>query len=500
MEYKILWGDIHNHNTVGLFHYTKGTLERAIDMAQSHLDFFAFTGHAQWHDMPEMPNNRHEQWQEGFDRHREVWPRTKELIKDATDSGQFEAFLGYEWHSAGFGDHCVIYKEDGPLQFANHVREIQEHARRSGALLVPHHPGYMRGFRGANWDWLDESVSPIVEIISEHGGAERDRGRFAYTRHGLGPRVTINTIQHALALGHHVGFTGSSDDHQAHPGAYNEGQVAVLVPEFTREAIWDALWSRRCYAASGDKIELDFRINGQPMGSQLPAAGEREIAVNVRGWDEMEKVEVIKNNRVIHRHFPADHEPAEGYPWSRRHRCRVEVGWGPWSAFGKPRIAEWDLTVTVDGARIHQAMPCFQPGPFDEVKRSLILESTATKCRFQTYTSLSECLNDCPQNSVVFDLEGPPSATVTLAFTKPMMRTETYTLEEASKNAITDLTTGFPSDSFLIHRLVPDELATAEYGFVDTPSEDRAEDYYYLRATQENGQVAWSSPIWVANT
>ena len=30
MEYKILWGDIHNHNTVGLFHYTKGTLERAI--------------------------------------------------------------------------------------------------------------------------------------------------------------------------------------------------------------------------------------------------------------------------------------------------------------------------------------------------------------------------------------------------------------------------------------------------------------------------------------
>ena len=37
MDYKVLWGDIHNHNTVGLFHYTKGTLERAIDMAQSHL-------------------------------------------------------------------------------------------------------------------------------------------------------------------------------------------------------------------------------------------------------------------------------------------------------------------------------------------------------------------------------------------------------------------------------------------------------------------------------
>ena len=222
--------------------------------------------------------------------------------------------------------------------------------------------------------------------------------------------------------------------------------------------------------------------------------------MNVRGWDEIQRVEVIKNNRVMHRHFPADAEPEEGYPWSRRHRCRVEVGWGPWSAFGKPRIAEWDLTVSVDGARIHQAMPCFQSGPFHEENRSRILESTAVKCRFQTYTSLADCLNDCPQNSVVLDVEGPPSATVTLAFTKPMQRTETYTLEEASKNAVTDLTTGFPSDSFLIHRLVPDELARASYTFSDSPSTDRAEDFYYLRVTQENGQVAWSSPIWVANS
>ena len=109
-------------------------------------------------------------------------------------------------------------------------------------------------------------------------------------------------------------------------------------------------------------------------------------------------------------------------------------------------------------------------------------------------------MNDCPQNSVVLDVEGPPSATVTLAFTKPMQRTETYTLEEVSQNAVTDLTTGFPSDSFLIHRLVPDELARASFEITDSPSTGRGEDFYYLRVTQENGQVAWSSPIWVANS
>ena len=46
MTAQLLWGDLHNHNSVGLFHYSKGSLERTIEIARSHLDFFAFTGHS----------------------------------------------------------------------------------------------------------------------------------------------------------------------------------------------------------------------------------------------------------------------------------------------------------------------------------------------------------------------------------------------------------------------------------------------------------------------
>ena len=56
---KIYWGDIHNHNAVG---YAKGSLERSYDIANSTLDFFCFTGHSQWHDMPKMPQNKHMKW------------------------------------------------------------------------------------------------------------------------------------------------------------------------------------------------------------------------------------------------------------------------------------------------------------------------------------------------------------------------------------------------------------------------------------------------------
>ena len=47
-----------------------------------------------------------------------------------------------------------------------------------------------------------------------------------------------------------------------------------------------------------------------------------------------------------------------------------------------------------------------------------------------------------------------------------------------------------------IHRAVSQNRYEAKYTFIDDKPE-REEDYYYLRITQENGQMAWASPIWV---
>ena len=143
---RLYWGDIHNHNAVG---YAKGTLERSIAIARSHLDFFAFTGHASWHDMPEMPGDRHLKWVCGFEVHSRHWPRTRELIKAANDDS-FAAFLGYEWHSSEFGDYCLIFPEDQPdLYLPDHVNKLLDFAEERGALAIPHHVAYKTGRRGA---------------------------------------------------------------------------------------------------------------------------------------------------------------------------------------------------------------------------------------------------------------------------------------------------------------------------------------------------------------
>jgi hypothetical protein len=48
----------------------------------------------------------------------------------------------------------------------------------------------------------------------------------------------------------------------------------------------------------------------------------------------------------------------------------------------------------------------------------------------------------------------------------------------------------------LLHRGVPDSGYRVPFAFVDhTPP---GAHYYYLRVSQENGQMAWSSPVWIS--
>ena len=117
--------------------------------------------------MPKMPDDRHMKWVNGFKVHCDHWTKTRELLREAT-SEDFTALLGYEWHSSGFGDYCLIFPEDQP----DHVNKLLEFAAEKHALTIPHHLAYARGWRSANFDHFTPAVSPVVEIFSEHGCSE----------------------------------------------------------------------------------------------------------------------------------------------------------------------------------------------------------------------------------------------------------------------------------------------------------------------------------------
>jgi hypothetical protein len=490
---KLYWGDLHNHNAVG---YALGTLERSIEIAREHLDFFAFTGHASWHDMPHMPGDRHMKWVNGFRVHADHWPRTRELMRDA-NTDDFVAFLGYEWHSSQFGDYCLIFPEDQPELFLpDHVEKLLDFAEATGAVAVPHHVAYERGWRGANFDHFRPGASPIVEIFSEHGCSENVDAPFPYIRHSMSGRSTANTIQRQLQKGLRFGFVASSDSHRGYPGAYGEGIVGAWARDLSSKSLFEAFRARRTYAATGDRIVLDVSLNGRPMGSELPATAEREIEVRVEAQASIQMIELVRNGRVIQRDFPSDRAEAKA-KLPGRAKCRIQYGWGPWAALDLGRVCDWEMTIGIDGGRFLRAVPCFQSAPYDEGRRDRLRMVSPTEIHLTSHTSRVKCFAEDPTKAVVCELEGRADAVLTVKLRAPVEQTVTARLADLARDNLVTFTGVFTSESHIIHRLIEPAEYSTKVRFHDRRAAGHEADWYYVRVTEQNGHMAWSSPIWV---
>jgi hypothetical protein len=343
--------------------------------------------------------------------------------------------------------------------------------------MIPHHLAYPTGNRGVNWEVFREDCTPVVEIYSEHGNSEHDRGPFDYFTHSMGGRDTTNTARAALGAGRRFGFVGSSDDHAGFPGAYGEGLMAALVTDFTREGIFEAIRARRTYALTGDRIALEFTIDGAPMGSTIVAGRQVEAAFHVAGREEQLSAE------------RAFEQPVQ---------LRLEWGWGPWAALALDRICDWALEVTVSGGRIARFFPCLQSMPFDETRRHRfepVSRGGETGLAIRSYTARKNAYRENPNQSVVLEVEGGPDAVLAVALSEPAtQRVETRLgdLVERSHN----LRTGpFPKESWQWHRLVP--LAASALEDRCTLEVPPGRSYAYLRARQKNGQLAWASPVFI---
>ena len=505
----LYWGDIHNHNAVG---YAKGSLERSYDIARSHLDFFCFTGHSQWHDMPTMPENKHLKWVRGFEVMKSNWEKVKRFANEYYEPGKFVSFIGYEWHSSSFGDVCIIFPgSESELVYTKGIKEFQKFARDQGAILIPHHPSYKQGWRGQNWSVLDAAVSPVVEIFSEHGNAESDRGPYRYIRHSMGGRCTQNTLQWLWQQGVRVGVVASTDDHLGYPGAYGEGLVAAYAETLTRESILEALKARRTYGVSGDRIELDFRINGHCMGETIPATFARKIHVKAKGKDIIDRLEVLRNNEVIYRDHPID-RTIRPSSWEKPILCRIEFGWGPWGDLNMARICDWQFRVAVSDGKIISATPCFQSGPFDEERRNRITTFNDRNCNVISYTSRMQAYEERATNSIILEILGSSKTKLAIALTQPTQMAITKSLEQLAESSHTEFTGPFTSESMLLHRIVFSENYRTEFEFTDRrgtekmvrqahhPELSRRTDWYYVRVVQSNGSLAWSSPIWLMSS
>jgi hypothetical protein len=292
------WGDMHSHNEWSSDavssnqdpdHYTY-----ARDI--SGLDFAALSNHANGLEPI-------------------YWTQAQALCRKYNDPGHFVSILGYE---AGFGYHLNGYYyscDEGPAdgQRADVGRgkpedyeAFRKYLEHTKMLLELHHMGISWGLEhgSTNFDGSDKfpAQTRLMEIYSAHGESEYYNPKDALSyEHNLSAPFSNSLpgphyARDAWAQGNKFVTIASSDDHNGQPGKRFNGLAAVTAPSLDRTAILNSIAAGHVYGTTGERILLDFSLNGKPMGSVLKTkAGEPlNLKVEVHGTGPLEVIEVFR--------------------------------------------------------------------------------------------------------------------------------------------------------------------------------------------------------------
>jgi len=489
----IFWGDLHNHCGIT---YGFGTLENALKIARSHLDFCAVTGHAMWPDIfeddPELAFviKYHK---EGFEKLRSAWTSIRDTIA-SHNRDDFVTFQSYEMHSRYYGDYHILSPDDSlDLIYRDSPQELVDGCG-CDAIAIPHHIGYTPNYRGISWDRFNERISPCVEVISKHGCAMSNMSPYRYY-HTMGPLDPGNTVYQGMKCKYRFSFLGSTDHHAGFPGSYGDGLTAVIAKDKSRASIWEALKSGKTYAVSGDRIECDFTINGADIGSTI-RSNSRLIKCDALCEFWLDKIVIYKNNQ------PLDTLCGEdiGRRQVSQYKLRLEVGWG-----SSEDLYKWDCAVSVDGGQIIKSNVYFRGrsilAPTNENKNTSIvvndIDNYVVENNHENFRWVCETVKNIttlhPQtDSGVITIEGNDDTKVTISVNNEI---QTKTIKELLEAGYSQHMKYYSSHAYLVHTLIPQYGYDVTIEFLDS-SPNTELDIYHAEIFQKNGQVAYISPIY----
>jgi len=291
---RVLWADLHGHSSLS---DGTGTPEDyflyARDVAA--LDVAALTDHDHWGMLP-------------LENHPDLWQEIRRETQRFHDPGRFVTLLGYEWTSWIHGHRHVLYFRDEGTVYSSadprfeSPRQLWAALEGQPALTFAHHSAGSPV--PTNWEIPpDPRFEPVTEIISVHGSSEAMDSPSL-----ISAPVPGNFARDALDRGYRLGFIGSGDSHDGHPGlaqlsSPTGGLAAILSEERTREGVLAALRERHVYATNGARILLRMALGGHRMGSSIEVPdGEtlsHELFVHIVATAPLLGVELIRSGAVI---------------------------------------------------------------------------------------------------------------------------------------------------------------------------------------------------------
>ena len=408
------------------------------------------------------------------------WAEVTEQTRQFHEPGRFVTFLGYEWSptSGAGGDRNVMYLDDtGPLYRCNswqvggavtdmeraNTQDIfsafhdfmKEKGKR--VLMQPHVGG-----RRSDVDIHDPVLEPLIEISSCHGVFEW-------------------RLLEALERGYHIGVVAASDDCTCRPGltfpttaemCMPGGLGAMLSRTLTRDSLWEAMSSRRCYATTGARMVLDVTVDGHPMGSLIQAGGPIKITGSVHGTAALDEIAIFDRTKLIHLEHPN--------PLVRDDR-KLKILWTGARTKDRSRHTVWDGELHIAGGRIVSVAPlCIASAKHE------ITEEGPDRVAWKTVTAGQE-------SGVLLETEADDDARISF---DAGPATFDFAIGEVRQKDIEFPCGGVGQNVLATTMHHVGESMDADFTF----THERAglgEHAYWVRVKQSDFHHAWSSPIYI---
>ena len=397
----------------------------------------------------------------------------------ASGAPGFVPLLGYEWSTNTFGHVNVIRagRMDLPANADDEWPTLHRQLDPTQALVIPHHPA--DAIFPSDFDDLDDDVTRLIELFQACRGNFEFDGCFLQSSRA----VSAGSFAHdALARGRRFGFIASTDH------GYGASWAGVLAEKLDRASLFAALRARRTFAATAKGLFVDFRVADALMGEETTLQGPATITLRARGTAPLADVALFRNGERFREATPLAPLPANRYAPVLLH---VECG-------ARKSAETAALTVTTaddasfvvwDGAPARRrAAPPLRFRVASDDPRRATLSGTAgsddARAKLHWY-----CVGDAPLTFTTTGgaLAGGARTSVAQLLATPFCGTfadgTAFTIRLDVRDARIDLAHGLDPADFRV-----------EWNDPDPP---RGRSWYYARFIQTDGEIAWSSPIFV---
>jgi hypothetical protein len=469
-DYKRYWGDLHGQ--------TKATVGTG-----SEDEYFTFGRDVARLDFMSHQGN-------DFQMTDDYWHHLNETTRAYHEDGRFVVFPGYEWsaNTPAGGDWNVFYREEGqPILRSSHwllpdvpedertpahpadvmFARLHQHVDKDKVLLAAHVGGRYANIR----HYFDQELAALVEVVS-------DWGMFEWI------------LWDAFDKGYIVGVMANSDGHRCRPGAESPGAsdfgirnglTCVLAESLTRESIFAALKARRCYATTGTRINLDFRMSHpqtglvQLMGTIVESDSPLTVHASAIGTAPLEALILYRGREPIHRVWP----PAFDNLVASK---RIRVSWRGSRRRDRGRRVVWDGAVRVTDTQIVAAETVAFDALTDGLRRQTADEVTFRSSTTGDMDGLNLDLAQAQRGMLFFDSKAG-QCQVDLS---QLEAKQTFDFGGVDMQVCVER---YPE---------PDALTAVQLHLETTVTAEAGQTIpYFVKAVQSDGHIAWASPIYV---